>query len=507
MFQANEDDRFEDEDFPCFSIRPSVSLNDRVVKVKSVEIETDELYEWNVQTNTDYEQITKETQTDVRENYDNESREVDEERLGNWLESIYPRVSNILEMNSSSKAFDLYEWKDNSFLQSNTLQYTLTTNFEFSTAGLDDDEEEAVDDSGSFQEYQDDIDEWGDMHSVGKRTKASVTKSSSASTKSQKTAPEESKSKVLTHDVSCISWNCNGSTIAVSYGNMSSPTIPFNGCVSIWGVFRRDLDSKKPTKNIETSNCVTWVKFHPSDPSILAGGTFIGEIFIWNVFSDDTELSSSRADDYYHREVITQLIWIQQYQFGSLKYIHNLLSASTDGKVLVWSPENKLTHPKRGYLIARKKKTNIVTLGATSLAVDSEDINSFILGTEEGSIFKLNIPMTSFSGQFETIGDFGSLQKKLRWKKEAEEFMNTINNNKIGLDKLKQDVERYWMDRGFKEVEPVHIFNSKPDIRTLYSIPISMNYEKQEGPNTGISWSPFQSMLFLSCSVDGTIKM
>lgn len=45
MFQANEDDRFEDEDFPCFSIRPSVSLNDRVVKVKSVEIETDELYE------------------------------------------------------------------------------------------------------------------------------------------------------------------------------------------------------------------------------------------------------------------------------------------------------------------------------------------------------------------------------------------------------------------------------------------------------------------------------
>lgn len=211
-----------------------------------------------MQTNTDYEQITKETQTDVRENYKQNQVQIDQEYLGNWLEALYPKISNILEMNASSKAFDLYEWKDSSFLQSNTLQYTLTTNFEFSTSGLDEDEEEgAVDDSGSFQEYQDDIDEWGDMQSVGKRTKASATKSSSASTRTQKTAPEESKAKVLTHDVSSISWNCNGSTIAVSYGNMSSPTMPFNGCVSIWGVFRRDLDSKKPTKNIETSNCVT----------------------------------------------------------------------------------------------------------------------------------------------------------------------------------------------------------------------------------------------------------
>lgn len=184
------------------------------------------------------------------------------------------------------------------------------------------------------------------------------------------------------------------------------------------------------------------MKFHPSDPSILAGGTFIGEIYIWNVFSDDTELCSSRADEYYHREVITQLLWIQQQQFGSLKFVYNLLSASTDGKILVWSPENKLTHPKRGYLIARKKKTNIVILGATALAVNTDDINSFILGTEEGAIFKLSIPMTSFSGQFESSGDFDSLPKKLRWKKEAEEFMNTINN-KVELDKLKQDVERY----------------------------------------------------------------
>ena len=506
MLQEEVDERLEDDDMLCISIKPSVSLNDRVVKVKSVEIETDELYECNVQTNTEYEQVTMETQTDFRENYPDNDKEIDQEYLGNWLESIYPRISNILEMNASSKAFDLYEWKDSSLLQANTLQYTLTTNFVFSPSGLEDEDEEAVDDSGSFQEYQDDIDEWGDMQSLGKRTKASATKSSNASVKSQKTVVEETKTRVLSHDVSSISWNCNGSTLAVSYGNISSQTVPFQGWVSIWGIFRRDLDTKKPSKNIETTNCITSVKFHPSDPSILAGGSFIGEIYIWNVFSENHEICSSRADEYYHREVITQLLWIQQQQFGSLKYIYNLISASTDGKILVWSPENKLSHPKRGYIIARKKKADIVILGATCIDVNLSDINTFILGTEEGAIFKLSIPMTSFSGQFDATGDFESLQKKLRWKKDAVDFMNTINN-KIGLEKLKQDVERYWMDRGHKEVDPVHIFNSKPDLRIIYSIPITMNFERQEGPNTGISCSPFQPKLFLSWSIDGTIKM
>lgn len=113
--------------------------------------------------------------------------------------------------------------------------------------------------------------------------------------------------------------------------------------------------------------------------------------------------------------------------------------------------------------------------------------------------------MASFAGQ-NSGGEFDTLQKKLRWKKESETFMNTINNP-IELEKLKQDVERYCMDRSHKEVLPVHIFNSKPDIKVLYSIPFSLNYEKQYGPNQAISCSPFHPKLFLSCSIDGTIKM
>jgi WD40 repeat protein len=190
-----------------------------------------------------------------------------------------------------------------------------------------------------------------------------------------------------------------------------------------------------------------------------------------------------------------------------LQYIHNIVSTSTDGKILVWNPENKLSHPVKGYLIARRKKGQIAVIGGTALDVNSMDKNTFILGTEGGTIFKCNIPMTSFSEQLAASSNtFDALQKKLRWKKEAEDIMNNITN-KVGVEQIKQEVERYCMDRGYKEVEAVYVFNAKPDIKILYSVPFNLNYEKQYGPNQAISFSPFHRKLFLSCSVDGTIKM
>lgn len=63
------------------------------------------------------------------------------------------------------------------------------------------------------------------------------------------------------------------------------------------------------------------------------------------------------------------------------------------------------------------------------------------------------------------------------------------------------------MDRGYKEVDPVHIFNAKPEINSLFCNPFNLSYEKQFGPCQSISCSPFHRKVFLACSVDGTVKM
>lgn len=191
---------------------------------------------------------------------------------------------------------------------------------------------------------------------------------------------------------------------------------------------------------------------------------------------------------------------------GGFNYIYNLVSTSTDGKILIWSPENKFDHPIRGHLLARKKKGELSIMGGTALDMNCKDINSFIVGTEGGSIFKCNLPLTSFSDKIVSSGQFDTFQKRLRWKKEAVDFMNTITN-KVNMEKVKQEVERYCMDRSIKEVEAVHIFNAKPEIKFIFSVPFNLSYEKQFGPCQAISCSPFHRKIFISCSIDGSIKM
>jgi WD40 repeat protein len=51
------------------------------------------------------------------------------------------------------------------------------------------------------------------------------------------------------------------------------------------------------------------------------------------------------------------------------------------------------------------------------------------------------------------------------------------------------------------------VFNAKPDIKLLYPSPFTSNFEKHMGPVTGLTCSPFIKRLFLTCSVDGAVRM
>jgi len=85
-----------------------------------------------------------------------------------------------------------------------------------------------------------------------------------------------------------VSWSCNGSSLAVAYGKTNhSIWCEHHSAVSLWSIFRRDLDVTKPTTTIEVSNCLSCVEFHPTDPLILAGGTLNGEIYLWNVDKEE----------------------------------------------------------------------------------------------------------------------------------------------------------------------------------------------------------------------------
>ena len=190
-----------------------------------------------------------------------------------------------------------------------------------------------------------------------------------------------------------LSWSCNGSVLAASYGrsdhvgwcNHSSSTLAF------WNIMRRQIDARRPDFTLDTECCCMCIAYHPERPTIIAGGMFNGEIRVWDTSlletaqagagaasaaeDDNTAASASstasgasgassslaadagnpllmrsRIDDYFHREPIARLEWVRD----PLSRVWSLVSVAGDGKVLFWSLEsdNKLRFPTEGYTLS-----------------------------------------------------------------------------------------------------------------------------------------------------------
>lgn len=145
------------------------------------------------------------------------------------------------------------------------------------------------------------------------------------------------------------------------------------------------------------SCCLTALAYHPDDPLILAGGTFNGEIFIWDTNTDTKTpvIQKSEPDEYFHRESIKNLEWLKiEHANGSFSYY--LLSISTDGKVLMWfNPLKGLKFPIRGHMLVSVKSyggdlESYQYLGGSSMSlvktVYGTNESALLIGTNGGQV-------------------------------------------------------------------------------------------------------------------------
>lgn len=76
----------------------------------------------------------------------------------------------------------------------------------------------------------------------------------------------------------------------------------------------------------------------------------------------------------------------------NLQVSTSLISTSTDGKILVWRYDDKLRFPIKGYLLAKKKGNEAQVIGGTALdKVNLQEDNTYLVGTEGGSVFKCSV--------------------------------------------------------------------------------------------------------------------
>ena len=142
-------------------------------------------------------------------------------------------------------------------------------------------------------------------------------------------------------------------------------------------------------------------------------------------------------------------------------------------------------------------------IGGTALdKVCFAEDNTYMIGTEGGSLFKFSIQHVKDSDISHYFTDNSS---GLRWKQEAIQVLANLPS-KVVLE-VKKRVERYVLDKGERDVYAPTVFHAKPDIKLLFPMPQNTNYEKHMGPVTGVACSPYLKRLFLSCSSDGSIRL
>jgi len=209
--------------------------------------------------------------------------------------------------------------------------------------------------------------------------------------------------------VSAVAWGGSpvSPVLAVTYEHAEhSDWCDHSTSLAIWYVSRRDFDPGAPHRQLEASCCLTAVRFHPQDPALILAGGFTGEVFLWSVAkgSDDvvggTLVASSNMRG--HTEKVTSVYWILKRHGADTTFAHTrVLSAALDGKIIEWSVDSKegslkpvkampvaADHLPRVLKVRARSKTEV---GITCLALNSEDPNIAIAGTEAGSLFQCDL--------------------------------------------------------------------------------------------------------------------
>ena len=158
----------------------------------------------------------------------------------------------------------------------------------------------------------------------------------------------------------CAAWNAPGTIVAAAYGALDRNDWPrCNSMVCVWSLFRRQLDPQKADTAIELQNCLTCLAFHPTEPSLLAGGAYNGDVLLWRIGSSkehiDPLVGKSVLTNYTHHEPVLALAWTRDPRrslSAAADAAFVLASVGADGKLLCWGGASAMHEPRQGFLLS-----------------------------------------------------------------------------------------------------------------------------------------------------------
>ncbi|KAM9790264.1 dynein, cytoplasmic 1, intermediate chain 2a-like isoform 3-T5 [Syngnathus typhle] len=181
-----------------------------------------------------------------------------------------------------------------------------------------------------------------------------------------------SKNRVVT----CLDWSPQYPELLVaSYNNNEDSPHEPDGVALVW-----NLKYKKSTPEY-IFHCQSEVmsagfaKFHPN---LVVGGTYSGQIVLWDNRSNKrtpVQRTPLSATAHTHPVHCVNVVGTQN--------ANNLISISTDGKMCSWSLD-MLSQPQDSLELVFKQSKAVAV---TSMAFPLGDVNNFVVGSEDGSVY------------------------------------------------------------------------------------------------------------------------
>ncbi|KAI3626761.1 hypothetical protein CBS14141_000762 [Malassezia furfur] len=185
-----------------------------------------------------------------------------------------------------------------------------------------------------------------------------------------------------TRAVMDVDWSTQHPELLVAaYNRSRAPASDADGLVAVWNVHLRE----RPEFTFQAPTDVTAVLASPFHPTLLVGGTYSGQILVWDTRQralpvQRTPLAFSPGAGSGHCAPVYSLRMV------GTGAAHQLVSASTDGLVCTWAMD-LLARPQESLLLANPLHPRSAEVGVTSLDVPADDATRFLLGTEEGNVY------------------------------------------------------------------------------------------------------------------------
>uniref|UniRef100_A0A673FR29 Cytoplasmic dynein 1 intermediate chain 2-like n=1 Tax=Sinocyclocheilus rhinocerous TaxID=307959 RepID=A0A673FR29_9TELE len=194
--------------------------------------------------------------------------------------------------------------------------------------------------------------------------------------------------------VTCLDWSPQYPELLVaSYNNNEEAPHEPDGVALVWNMKYKKTTPEYVFHCQSAVMSAAFAKFHPN---LVVGGTYSGQIVLWDNRSNrrtPVQRTPLSAAAHTHPVYCVNVVGTQN--------AHNLISISTDGKMCSWSLD-MLSQPQDSMELLFKQSKSVAV---TSMSFPLGDVNNFVVGSEDGSVYTNNKPLYSFEDNSDYVYD------------------------------------------------------------------------------------------------------